>query len=467
MLLIGAIVAITWLRLAPTVEDAGWIGWDAYPILLASQIETPSDVVDVATRRLAGEYLNASFYRPLFMLTVSAEQAVFDASPKTSMTLQVGLFGLCLTALWWWIGSWRREGEEDEDEPNLGRAVALVLVSMHPMVFDVVPYLPRRADLLCVLFVLLTLRLDRIWVESGRRVVLAASLVCAVLAMASKETALLLPLLIVSARGLFASDPWAFLSERRRWIRPLAAYSLVIGLVLLPRLAVLGGVGGYPDADRSFPFSPKLVAVTLVQLVLPDSGLQQQGSGVVAVTILLLGFGALGGLVPFRRAVVRHRLVLFSAFWTLAAAILYAVVGRVSPWYLLFVGFGAFAGAGELTRSALRALARQEWSWWAWNLQWLAGLPLLLYLWWPGSLVAGSTDELRDAGVAVASCLEQTARRCGRGDRQPVGFRGCRERVEGHGRSVAALKPRSVAAWAEWSGIDCAVAVPSPSGKLR
>lgn len=457
VLLIGAIVAITWLRLAPTVEDAGWIGWDAYPILLASQVETSSDVVEVATRRLAGEHLKASFYRPLFMLSVSAEQAFFSASPKTSLTIQVGLFGLCLMALWWWIGSWRGGADGDHlegDDPRPGGLVALALVSMHPAVFDVVPYMPRRADLLCVLFVLLALRLDRLWLVTGRRPVLAASLVCAALAMASKETAILLPLFVVAARWLAAKDCGR--------LKPLAAYGAAVGVVLLPRLAVLGGAGGYPDASRNLPFSPKLLLVTWFRLLVPESGVSKPGLGALAVGLLVLG--GLGAIWTSRAAIRRHRLATFAGVWVLLLSLLFAVVGRVSPWYLLFAAFGAFVGVADLAHKAWSEL-RSSWRWRLWGNAWLAGLGLLLVVWWPGSLLAGSTDELRDAGVAVTSCLEQTARQCARADERSSRFRGCRELVEGNGRSVAVVKPRSVAAWVEWSGLACGAPVPASGRK--
>ena len=66
------------------------------------------------------------------------------------------------------------------------------------------------------------------------------------------------------------------------------------------------------------------------------------------------------------------------------------------------------------------------------------------------ALLGGSTTELRDAGQAVHSCLEEMARRC---DDAAAGAQvsvpNCPAMVEGHGRSVAASKPRSVAAWAQ------------------
>lgn len=471
-LLIVVVVTTLWLRLGPTVDGAGWIGWDAYPILLASHVDSVRDVADVATRRLAGEYLKADFYRPLFMLSVSAEQALLDASPRTSLAIQIALFGACLGVLWWWL----RSLPVATGSGGPGGLLTLGLVAMHPAVLDVVPYLPRRADLLCLLFVLLTLRLDRLWITSGHSsltgMVPTTSLLCAALAMASKETALLLPILVVASRWLAARMPTPSLTmSMKASLQRLAHYGAAVGVVLLPRLAVLGGAGGYPDAERSIPFSPKLVVVTGLHLLAPESGLVNRTSGFVA--IFLLGLGFLLALLqaggtdrdPMRQSMGDSapdlakcfRVVWFSVLWTFLAGLLFAIVGRVSPWYMLFVACGAFLGAGCLTVFAWYDL-RRRWTWKHWGNLWLAGAALLLVTWWPGSLFGGSTAELRDAGQAAATCLERTAQRCDQvssGERVPV--RGCRSLVAGHGRSIAVTKPRSVAAWAAWSRRDCLI----------
>ncbi|MDA8018480.1 MAG: hypothetical protein MPN21_13645 [Thermoanaerobaculia bacterium] len=461
-LIISLVVSTLWLRLAPVTEGAGWIGWDAYPILAAGHLSAGSDMFDVATRRLAGEYLNAGFYRPLLMLSVSLEEYTIGASPKTSLAIQVVLFGLCLAALWAWSGAWLSSWAGGTRDPRAPALVTLVLVSLHPVVFDVVPYMPRRAELLCLLFTLLTLFLDRRWLATRRRRFLVGAGVAAAMATASKETAVVLPILLVAARVSGEADlVWAC-RNWRRWSRPLLGYSAAVGCVMLPRFLVLDGIGGYPDLERASVASAKLMAATLVKLFLPDSGLEHRTPAWIGFFVLVAAFAGLSALALRSSRARLHRVlrpVLLSGVWLAASALLFAFVARLSPWYLIFVACGVFVSLGTLTVEAWRYV-RQDGPGRLFGGLWVLGIACLCVAWWPGSPFGGSTKELRDAGTTVATCLERMATRCDQASvvgHRSVPVQACPASVSGHGRSVAVLLPRSVEAWAALHRPDCKI----------
>jgi Flp pilus assembly protein TadD len=102
---------------------------------------------------------------------------------------------------------------------------AAALFAVHPLLSESVAYVSSRAGLLCALFLVTgTWAWHRGLTERRRWLVLAG--VCWILAAASKETGLLLPVLWVACDVLFTSD-WR---RRLLWYLPFAAVAFVAGL---------------------------------------------------------------------------------------------------------------------------------------------------------------------------------------------------------------------------------------------
>ncbi len=330
-------------------SSIGFLGWDAYPILAASRLET-AGIRDILSQPLAGGLLPMSFYRPALSLGVALEWPLWGLSAGGYVAVNAVLFGLCGLALY---GLVTRLGS------RRAALAAMLFFVVHPVVPDVVPYLPRRPELLCCLFVLASLLLDHLGCAGRSRVATFGSLLATVLAVGSKETAVVLPILVGGVRYLFIEP----VEGRRRARFRLAMVGLTahlgaVGAVLLLRFQVLGDLGGYPDTDVTQ--LPKLWLGTLAKTLL-GVFLPQHSAKLLAV----LGWVVLGlcwGLLAVRRGrasqasgASRLRLVVFGGLWLVALATVYAAAARLSPWYLLIGVCGGAIGFGGLLDAALSA----------------------------------------------------------------------------------------------------------------
>ena len=167
------------------------------------------------------------FFRPVGYLSFG-----FDALWAARDPLRWHLTGLILhlanTALVW------RLGNRIAADSAAGLWAAAVF-ALHGSIPFTPTYLAARFDVLSVFFVFSGLLLFLIYLDTDRRVTLAASLVCMVLAFLTKETAYVFPLLILVVAGSKAKANW----------RAFAAFFTVAATGFACRYKLLGGLGGY------------------------------------------------------------------------------------------------------------------------------------------------------------------------------------------------------------------------------
>ena len=140
------------------------------------------------------------------------------------------------------------------DVPALVGLLVFLLSSVH---FEVLPVPSRRPELLCGLFMVLAVWLQLSPRALGRGWPAWSSVAATVLALASKETAFILPALVFIAVGFFSPGT----SWRERWKNGLiASLPHLIAAVLFAcvRLPILGGSVGMPRTPcrRSWPRCP-------------------------------------------------------------------------------------------------------------------------------------------------------------------------------------------------------------------
>ena len=345
---LAAVATILGLRFS----DIGFLGWDAYPILAAAGPGSAGDLLGVFGRPLADGLLPMSFYRPLLSLAIALEWPLWGLSAGGYAAVNAALLGLCGLALHTLL---RRFGAS-----RPAALAAVLFFVLHPVVPDVVPYLPRRPELLCTLFVLLALLLDHRGRFGPSRLSFAGAWLATAAAAGSKETAVVLPILIAAARWLFPAPgctPW------QPALRGLATHGAVLAAALLLRLQALGSLGGYPDSDvTQLPgLWLRTLAKTLLGVFLPGGALPAIGFVILALGVAALAArnafedtswaGLLAWLGPRRL-----RIGAFAVLWILAFATLYAAAARLSPWYLLIVVCGAATGFGLVLDLAIVTL---------------------------------------------------------------------------------------------------------------
>jgi hypothetical protein len=342
-LVLAGAAAAHWQSLA-----LGHLGWDTWPLIASSRIETAGDWRDVLGRELmAGRYPHGRFHRPLTTLSFAVDRALFGLAPPgyhatdlallLAGTLALAAFGRRLLG------------------PGEGALAAAWLFAWHPLHVETLPVASRRGDPLALFFVLCALVLaPRAGVRAPWRAALCA--LAAACAVASKETGVLvLPLLFVLC---FVEAPAGSrrLREAARASAPAAAAVL---LVLLARTFVLAGLGGHPDSSlfAGLARGLALAPLYLEQLVMPQPLFAARGfaRGVALASAALLGLA----LLRLSGAGEMRRTLLLGAAWLAFALWLTGISGELASWYALVLlpPFALLFGA--LVDAALR-LARDR-----------------------------------------------------------------------------------------------------------
>lgn len=441
-----------------------FLGWDAYPILAAAGPGSETGLLGIFGRPMADGLLPMSFYRPLLSLSIALEWPLWGLDAAGYVVTNAALFGLSgltLHALLLRFGAtWPMA---------LG---AILFFILHTVVPDVVPYLPRRPELLCTLFVLVALLLDHLgrYAPPGSRstvisrALIAGAWLATAAAALSKETAIVLPVLIATARWLFPAPErhGSSRSPRAQALRGFAAHGAVLAIVLVLRLQTLGSLGGYPDSDVTL--LPELWLKTVAKVLL---GVFLAGDVLpsIALVLLVLGIAVLSwqkaATAPTSRLAAllawlgpsRARLAAFAVVWILSLATVYAAAARLSPWYLLIVVCGAAIGFGlviDLALSSLRKRASSR----ATPAAVLLGSALLLTSFAAGSPLVRPPEEFRHASRELDSFLGQLEEHIRQAPDDPMQrartFAGSYPRlvIGSGGRQVPVLVAHSLAGWA-------------------
>lgn len=296
------------------------------------------------------------FFRPVGQLSMALDHLLFGRAPEPAHVVSILFHAGC--ALWVAHLTERLASSTSTDTPGLTPrsmgTLAGLLFALHPVHPEAVSFLGSRFDLTAAFFGLAGLAAHLRAAESegaraGRWLALSACLL--LLAMGSKESALLLPIVVL------AYEAW--LAPERRWERALPSFLVLAGLVSW-RVWVVGDLGGYVAAGqtRHLPslgtgFVRELASFPLYGLWTP---VNHAALGAAAMPAVLLLGGISVAPIPF---VVRRRRHLPAIAW----ALLLACVCALPPSSLFDTGgllgrlegarFLYFASAGMSVASAL------------------------------------------------------------------------------------------------------------------
>ncbi|HXH84392.1 MAG TPA: hypothetical protein VNN07_15920, partial [Candidatus Tectomicrobia bacterium] len=145
------------------------------------------------------EVVRGSLFRPVENMSFAVDHALWGFDPfgfhLTSLLLHVVNVALVF-ALAWRVHVDR--GGVDDGARALGAFVAAALFAVHPLMTEAVGYVSGRAELLGAAFFVLALVLLRDGIVGGGRVRLASALLALCLALGSKETAAMFPLVALA-----------------------------------------------------------------------------------------------------------------------------------------------------------------------------------------------------------------------------------------------------------------------------
>jgi len=326
----GAVVVAALFCFAVAATVHGWIlrlellGWDSYPLIAAARIDSFGAFLGTFGEELMdGRYPDGRFYRPVAHLSFALDHALGGLSPAAYHRADLVL--AALTALLVALVARRLVATPETDVAPVSAANALgswvgplvagLVFLVHPIQLEVLPYAPRRADTLALMFTLATLL-------TLHRAHAACTFSLALLAMGSKETGFL----VVPLAAL-----WPLLSAHgqrpaRRALLDTWPVALAAALALAARTAVLHGLGGHGESGVGALQRAGEVASELLRLVVAHNG-------VIAVALLLAP--AAFGVARMWHADGR-RLVWLGGF-VLATFMLTALSGRAHAWYALIL----------------------------------------------------------------------------------------------------------------------------------
>ena len=229
----GILMAVSFVAYANTLPNE--LIFDDKPVILHNPLIHDLSSLSTAFVRPYWTHGESHIYRPFTLASFALSRAIGGYEPSGYHALNIflhGLVAICLYVLGTRLGL-----------SQTGNFLSAAIFAVHPLHSEAVGPIVGRAELLMSLGTLLSLILyiDS-WRESARKpIYVLGSLGFFVLALLSKEQAMILPFLLILYDLSRPRIPGT--SRRRQWQQCVLRYSgyfLILGLLLTVRQAVLG-----------------------------------------------------------------------------------------------------------------------------------------------------------------------------------------------------------------------------------
>ena len=186
-------------------------------------------------------------FRPLVNASYALDRWIWDYRPFGYHLTSVALHALTVVLLYVWMRRILDDTTPGADA-TLPAFAGAALFAVHPIQTEAVGYVSGRSEVLSAVWFMTALLLGRSAVTSGRRVSAVLGVVAGVLALASKETALALPVVFLAYDWLLR--PGTDEGRRRR-----------LWLVAVPLLVLAAAAGGYRFLAMNGPSNGVMTAV--------------------------------------------------------------------------------------------------------------------------------------------------------------------------------------------------------------
>ncbi len=201
--------------------------------------------------------------RPLVNFSYAVDRAVWGPGPfgfhLTNVLLHGANVGLLFLLAWTALSDRRRlvvDGVRGPS-PEVAAGAAAVLYAIHPLMTQAVGYVSGRAEVLVTTWLLLALLSARAWFQSNRVRWLAATAALWAAGLATKETAVMLPVALLAFDRLLCPSPGDAGRRRVLWLHlPFFTTAVLAGSLRLGVMALL---------ERGGPLAPQ-ASLALVEL---------------------------------------------------------------------------------------------------------------------------------------------------------------------------------------------------------
>jgi protein O-mannosyl-transferase len=175
-------------------------------------------------------------FRPVVNASYAFDRWLWDFRPFGYHLTNVALHVLVVLLLYAWIRRLIEDSGADVD-PSGPAFVGAACFAVHPLQTEAVGYVSGRSELLCGVFFLSALLYSRRAILSASWVSAALAIACGILALASKETAIALPIVFLAYDWLLRPGPDE-IRVRRLW-RVCVPVIIVFALAGVYRMSML------------------------------------------------------------------------------------------------------------------------------------------------------------------------------------------------------------------------------------
>lgn len=246
--------------------------------------------------------------RPIVNASYAFDRATWGPRPFGFHVTNVALHALNVVLLFQLALALFRSAASSGADAEWGAFAGSVLFAVHPMLTEGVGYISGRSELLCATFMLGALLCARRWMAGDGPRWIVAALVCWVAGLLSKETAAMLPFVLLAFDAFLTSDRAAFRRRFARFHLPLAVVSIVAGvlrLTLLARVEQPGAISFHPGLT---PLALDVIVRYVRLMVLPVGQTLFHAVGMVSPVAprALLAYAVLGGILALAWAARRE-----------------------------------------------------------------------------------------------------------------------------------------------------------------
>jgi hypothetical protein len=272
-------------------------GSDSLTLIQTGRIYSLADLANVFSERMMnGTTFEGVFFRPVSVLSFQLDYLLWGANPFGYHLTDL-LLHILVTVATFQLGLRLTGGKLRTS------LLAALLFTSHPLLVETVPAISRRQDVLEALFMILSFQFYLRSRNRPGRGNKAASLVFFMLALGTKETAILIPGLVFVHALVFSGLAPALIRRCREALRYVAPYLLGCLVYLVWRFLVLGGLG----EDRSQLSFVWITAHYFCGLLYPQNFLSLRSGPQVLAVLLTLVPVLVFLVVTFVKSIRYHR----------------------------------------------------------------------------------------------------------------------------------------------------------------
>jgi protein O-mannosyl-transferase len=244
LLWLSLIVILVFFR----TVNLGFIRYDDYLFISENKaFNQEMGNIPAAFQRGLFSNLDNTYYRPLFLTDMILEYHLFGENPKGYHLTNVLFHLLSVILLYIFL-----------QKIKISKSVSFLLSSVfaiHPVISQAVAWIPGRNDMLLVIFCLSGLLLAIRYTETGRMLFLLLQFLFFLLALFTKETAVLIPAISLGMLVMI------FKAERRNLIFLIVSWCAGIAIWYTARSLALTGREGYAAQETAGMLISRLPAI--------------------------------------------------------------------------------------------------------------------------------------------------------------------------------------------------------------